>query len=362
MKKILASTLLCSSLLLAANSNYDYEITPMIGIVDSEGDMNLENQKAYGLSIGKYIDDVYFFDQIEIGFLNSTNTDYTDSGDTKVTRFFTNLIKEYQVTSKTSLYGLAGLGYEDYSNERFNNEDDAFGNYGIGLKYKISDSISLKTDIRHLISFEGNNSLLYTIGFGFAFGEKAKPTVEKEPMKEEEEEKMPLDDDQDGIYNRDDICPNTPRGIAVNNKGCEFDSDKDKLIDRLDKCPYSAPGAVVDKFGCDNVVNLDIQFDKDSATITNQYDNRLNEFATYLNKRPNLNANIEAHTDSDGTNEYNQILSQKRAQSTIKALGELDVDTTRLKAVGHGEDKPVASNETSEGKALNRRVEAVIIK
>ena len=81
-----------------------------------------------------------------------------------------------------------------------------------------------------------------------------------------------------------------------------------------------------------------------------------------MNANPKLKANIEAHTDSVGSDKYNQKLSERRANSAVNALKELNVDPSRIKAVGYGETKPAASNATAEGRAENRRVEAVMSK
>jgi OOP family OmpA-OmpF porin len=110
------------------------------------------------------------------------------------------------------------------------------------------------------------------------------------------------------------------------------------------------------------LVNLNINFDHDSSVIKDSYNTRLAEFATVMKSNPKLKATIGAHTDSDGTDAYNQKLSERRAVSTVNALKTLGVDANKIKAVGYGESKPVATNATAEGKAQNRRVEAVMEK
>lgn len=340
MKKIIATTLLCSSLLIA--SNYNYEITPMIGGGIPEGNLDLDNQKNYGISLGTNLKDNSTFDQIELGILRSTNTDYDNSTEsTKITRFFTNLIKEYGLSSKTSLYALAGVGVEMFSNDLFDNDNALFGNYGLGIKYKLDDKFSLKADVRHLLTIDGNNSLLYTVGLGMAFGPKAKPMAKQEVMHEQMQEPMKKeiilsdknqDDDMDGIVNSKDMCPNTAMGVLVNNEGCALN------------------------------VNLNINFDSNSSKINDSYNNKLEQFANLLKKYPNVNAKIEAHTDATASESYNQKLSQKRADETIEALKNLGVNSTRLEAIGYGELKPIDTNKTKEGRANNRRVIAIIKK
>ncbi len=399
MKKLLTALLLCTSLLFAANSNYNYEITPIIGGLNPEGNLDLDDQQLYGVSIGRYLDDDSIFDQLEIGILGTTSTDYTlGNEDTYVTRFFTNLINEYEMNETASLYSLVGLGYEAFSKEKYENEDGGFVNYGLGLKFKLSESVSLKTDVRHLINFEGDNNLLYTLGLGISFGEKAKAVpvikeVKKEKMKEViKEDPIILDDDKDGVINSKDKCPTTPRGTKVNQHGCELDDDKDGVlnskdkcpttpmgekvnqhgceldddndgvVNSIDKCPDTIQGAIIDKHGCAVTVNLHINFDTDSSIIKNTYENKIEEFANFLKKYPSVKAKIEAHTDSTGSQKYNEKLSQRRANSAVKALVDLQIDANRLEAIGYGELKPIQSNKTKEGRASNRRVEAIIKK
>ena len=338
MKKILLSTVACATMVLAANSDYKYEITTLIGGSVSEHNTDLQdNFGNAGLALGFNQTDS-FFSQIELGFLRSMeDVDYQNDStrDTGITRVFTNLVKDYSLTDSVSLYTLAGLGVEIFDDEFAGNEDGLFGNYGFGLKYNINDSVALKTDVRHVIETDhGDNTLLYNVGLAIPFGkvEKAAPVVEKP-------------------------APVKPAPVAA-----PKDSDNDGVIDSLDQCPDTMAKAKVDAVGCMTLVDLNINFDTDKAVIKDSYNSRISEFANMMKANPKLKASIEAHTDSDGSNAYNQKLSEKRAASAVKALKDLGVEETRIKAVGYGETKPVASNTTKEGKAQNRRVEAVMNK
>ena len=338
MKRVLLSTIACASLALAANSDYKYEITPLIGGVHTEGNLDLDRNYANaGLSLGFNQFDS-FIDQVELGFLRSIeDVGYTGTNnDTGVTRIFTNLIKEYPLTADASLYTLVGAGVEVFDDEAKGNEDGLFGNYGAGIKYKVAEQLSLKFDVRHVIEADhGDNNLLYTLGFAVPFGEvaKAAPVVEKPAPVE------------------------TPAPVAA-----PKDTDGDGVIDNLDECPDTMKGAKVDTVGCMTLINLNINFDTDKSVIKDSYNSRIAEFAKMMKANPKLKASIEAHTDSVGSNAYNQKLSERRAASTVKALTDLGVDSTKIKAVGFGETRPVASNETVEGRAENRRVEAVMVK
>jgi len=174
------------------------------------------------------------------------------------------------------------------------------------------------------------------------------------------------DADGDGVADKDDKCP-TLAG-PQSNGGCPMDSDKDGLADKDDDCPTVA-GPISNK-GCPEVTvevieKLKIQarsvfFNSgkstfkagDAATITS-----LDAMREILVNYPNAKFSIEGHTDSDGSDAFNQKLSEDRANAVRNALIEKGVKADNLTAVGFGESKPLASNKTKAGKAQNRRTE-----
>ncbi|WP_198305671.1 OmpA family protein [Arcobacter vandammei] len=341
MKKILLSTLACASLVLAANSDYKYEITPLIGGGLGEGNHNLEkNYVNAGLALGFNQEDS-IIDQFELGFLRSIkDLDAKNgySGDTSITRVFGNFVKNYALTDDLTAYALAGLGVEFFDSEISKHQKDGgFGNYGLGLKYQLIDSLAVKFDVRHLINFNyGDNTLLYTLGLAVPFGERTKAAPVVAPVQE------------------------TPAPVVP--APVDKDTDGDGVIDRLDQCPDTPRGAKVDSVGCITLINLNVNFDTNKSDIKDIYSTRIHEFAKVMNVDKRLKADIEGHTDSVGSVAYNQKLSERRAASVVKALNGLGVEKDRLKAVGYGKSKPVASNETAEGRAENRRVQAVMVK
>ncbi len=365
MKKIILSTIACASMMLSANAaEYKYEITPMYSTAFAEHNTDLP--KSYGnagLAIGFNQTDS-IFDQVEVGFLRSiedVNYQNVANRDTGVTRVFTNLIKEYDLNSTYTLYALVGAGVEYFNDEFAGNESGLFGNYGAGVKIKFYEDMAVKVDLRHAIETDhGDNTLLYNVGLSIPFGKVAAP--KPAPVVEKVVEPAPLDSDNDGVIDANDKCPNTVANAVVNAQGCELDDDKDGVVNRLDQCPSTMADAKVDTVGCMTLVDLKINFANDSAKINDQYTSKIVEFANVMKNNTKLKATIEAHTDSVGSKAYNQNLSQRRAASTIKALTELNVEASRLKAIGYGEAKPVATNKTAEGRAENRRVTAVISK
>jgi OmpA-OmpF porin, OOP family len=340
-KKLLLTSLVCASVLFANDSEYKYEVTPMIAGAVTEGNLDLDRNYANaGISLGINLDDESMFDQIELGLLRTLDhVDYKNSNSkTSVTRLFNNFIKEYKLNEKSSLYALVGAGVEVYGNEQFNNETGLFANYGFGYKYKLDNDKAIKTDVRHLVSFNhGDNNLIYTVGLAIPFGKKAAAA----PMMKEEEPKA--------------VEPMKEEPIAL-------DSDNDGVIDSMDQCPDTMKGAAVDKTGCIVMLDLEIQFPINSSIIDETYKHRIKEFAEFLNKHPELKATIEGHTDYTGSDKYNLWLSDRRANSAFEALKKYNVDASRLTTIGYGESRPKATNKTKEGRAQNRRIEATISK
>jgi len=104
-----------------------------------------------------------------------------------------------------------------------------------------------------------------------------------------------------------------------------------------------------------------ILFDVNKADLRAESQANLQKLATILNKYPDTNILIEGHTDSDGTDEYNQALSERRAASVDRFLASNNITSSRMSSVGYGERQPVADNATAEGKQQNRRVEVAIM-
>ncbi len=103
-----------------------------------------------------------------------------------------------------------------------------------------------------------------------------------------------------------------------------------------------------------------IMFDVDKSNLRPEAQTNLVDLARILNKYEDTNVLIEGHTDSTGPDEYNQGLSERRAQSVSTYLAMQNVKSGRFSVVGYGEAQPIASNETVDGRQLNRRVELAI--
>ncbi|PCE63147.1 OmpA family protein [Sediminicola luteus] len=204
------------------------------------------------------------------------------------------------------------------------------------------------------------------------------------------------DTDGDGIADKDDACPNEAGTAAMN--GCP-DSDGDGVADNVDKCKDEKGPAAND--GCpwpdrdgDGVPDKDDQcpdkvgtvanngcpeltaavqktlndyaktilFDTGKSSIKAQSEEVLTNIVGILNEYTNAKFTVEGHTDSVGSAKLNQKLSETRAQSVVDFLTSNGISGSRLNAVGYGEDKPIATNNTRAGRKQNRRVEINLVK
>ncbi len=173
------------------------------------------------------------------------------------------------------------------------------------------------------------------------------------------------DDDGDGVPNREDRCPDQPGELRY--EGCP-DTDGDGVHDGIDNCP-GTPG-VASNAGCPLVKEevkeiLDfarraVQFEVGSANLQPQSYVVLDQIVDILKENPTYGLQISGHTDNTGDNNSNLDLSAQRAKSCYDYLLRKGISADRLDFVGYGEERPIATNNTAEGKKLNRRVEFVV--
>jgi len=154
------------------------------------------------------------------------------------------------------------------------------------------------------------------------------------------------------------IAPAPVAAIAPAPPPPPLDSDGDGVPDYLDKCPGTPAGLKVDANGCEieELVLTGVTFETASAKLTPASSAPLDQVIAVLRLRPNAKTEIHGYTDSRGSDAYNQELSERRASSVVEYLVEHGVAGPGLSARGFGKANPVASNETAQGRAQNRRV------
>lgn len=135
-----------------------------------------------------------------------------------------------------------------------------------------------------------------------------------------------------------------------------------KMDKQAKEIEQKVPDVKVERVGEGIVVefNSKILFGFDSSDLTSQAQNNLNKLATVLKEYPDTDIEIQGHTDSKGTDSYNQDLSLRRAYAVKYYLSQQGISGRRMNTAGFGESAPEYSNDTEEGRAMNRRVEFLI--
>ena len=272
---------------------------------------------------------------------------------------------------------LLGGGRADYLADHASPFAKGYGQGGAGVVWNLFPHVGLRSEVRY-IDMPGPHwhDWLGLIGLEFSVGSfptaaaavvpavAAVPTPVAAPAPAPAPVAAPADDDHDGVPNDLDKCPNTPAGVKVDAQGCPLDSDHDGVPDYLDKCPNTPAGVVVDQQGCPvmlsktQVMSLDVKFATGSDKILGDPTTELGKVVDFMKAYPNQNITIDGYTDNRGKKAMNLRLSQRRADAVRRHLVDMGVNAARLKAVGHGEADPIASNSSAAGRAANRRVVA----
>lgn len=176
----------------------------------------------------------------------------------------------------------------------------------------------------------------------------------------------------DFVRYSDNLCVRTSSwSNASSMPGCEGeamakmppDADGDGIADSADKCPGTAKGTATNSEGCVLEASLDletIEFETGTAVLSTESRAALDDIAATLAANSHMKFEVAGHTDNTGDDEINTKLSRERALSVRNYLVEQGVPEANLTAHGYGPRHPIASNETSEGRAQNRRVELVL--
>ncbi len=230
-------------------------------------------------------------------------------------------------TPRIRPYFAVGAGEIDIEARDFDTVETTI-NAGVGLRWMMTPRFGARLEAKVLHSLdESHNDWLMLAGLNYYFGKVAADVVATGPV----------DTDGDGVYDDRDQCPGTAAGTRVDSVGCPM------------------PVAQVAS------IKLKVNFPFDSDRVEERYFSDIAELGAFLQRFDDLQVDVEGHTDSLGDDSYNQQLSQRRAQAVVDLLvNEHGIARERLQPVGYGETRPVASNDTAEGRAENRRVMATL--
>lgn len=349
--KILISSLAAAGLAFAAtnavaDADQPWHITGQIGGVELDSDRNTrDNDVWWSVGFGRFFGNNLSLD-VEYDEFSGTYEDY--AAQVPGATYDEWGLSQWGVMGRYHFgesavrpFLAAGMGYIKHRNVM--NEDSNLGmSFGGGLQGKIAKHASVRAQVLYridkdsssLASHHSYNDWIYSIGLSFDFGGTEPPPPPP-------------------------AAPPPPPPPPPNP-----DLDGDGVPNERDKCPNTRPGAVVDLDGCEveAVIELEgVYFDFDKATIKPEGKVVLDQAAALLKQHERVVVEVAGHTDSVGSDAYNQGLSERRANSVKQYLTEQGVTATRLSARGYGEAQPVASNDTSEGRAENRRVELIVL-
>lgn len=298
------------------------------------------------------------------GYTNGIGTAYAPEKVDLITYSVDMLFNDTNWVGSTETHPFLKVGYGKHK-DKYNVYnpliEDEFYKVGLGIQHFANDNVFMRVGYDFLDSGDrGDDSMAY-FNIGYFFGE----TVRSGAAPKVEPVEQAKDSDGDGVLDANDRCPGTPAGAAVDAYGCALDSDGDGVADYKDACPGTPAGVQVDEKGCEVeaaqevVVDMRLNFDIDKYAIKPEMVSEIAKVAEFLRQNSGVKAQIQGHTDNTGSNQYNQGLSERRANSVKNYLiNNFGIDGSRLSAVGYGEERPIADNSTTDGRALNRRAEA----
>ena len=345
---------------------------------------NSESTKLKSPTLGlTYEDDTFvLMPRVDLEYVNVVD-DQADS----LWKASVNGVYELSNNTKYFPYLLGGVGYESVQGATDNVfESHPFVQAGLGLRYGGKGEYKLKVESRFLQILGGEdekNEVILVAGVSFPWGVRKQkiqtsrpiimqapqapaPIINVTPAPVYITQPKPVLKPRPVVQPTPVVKPE-PKVVYINNNNnqCSIkidlpDLDRDGVEDRIDQCPATPCNFTVDNYGCPIKATLKIHFPTNSAVIKDRSIPRVDEFAQFLLKNRGSRVNIVGHTDSVGTDSNNLSLSKRRADSVKRALIERGVSPARLSSQGMGESMPIASNDTNEGRARNRRIEAEI--
>lgn len=344
----------CMGAISAGANASDFEIGVGVPYYAFDKETDLKDKAGVNVNAG------YRFDKpfgIELSY-SEVKTELDSSGvDAKFKDMHLDGLWYLANEGKVLPYAALGVGMVDGDIDNIETDSEEAVNVGFGVKAHLAKSIRARIDARwlHGLDTDFDHSVV-TLGLGYVFGaSNPEPVV------------VFVDTDKDGVEDSGDQCAGTAAGVVVDVNGCPLDTDKDGVADNLDACADTDSKLKVDATGCPVVLTEDVSIDlhmvfaSGSDVVDSQYFEEIRGVARFMEQYENSQVTIEGHTDSSGSAVNNKTLSQKRADAVAKVLVEqFGVASSRVVAVGYGEENLLVKEVTAEDKAKNRRVVAKV--
>ena len=304
-----------------------------------------------------YQDDRFFVKpRVDLEYVNVQN-EYA----TSFIKGSINAVYENKNLNYTIPYILMGLGYEKVNGatkDIFESHPFIQGGIGLGVNLEYGYKVKFEGKMLQVLSSskEGNEAII-TVGITMPLNYKNLQIKQPKVRRVRVAPKVKILPIM--------VQPPKAKIVYVKSNECSIkidrpDFDRDGVEDKLDQCPATPCNFTVDRYGCPIKTTLQIHFRTNSEKIEPTSVAKVDKFANFLLKNRGSFVKIIGHTDSIGSVKYNKKLSLARANSVMKALVAKGVSAVRLSVEGRGESEPIASNKTEEGRAINRRIEAIL--
>ena len=361
-------SVILSTLTLASFANQSPGVTvfPQVGVTTYSGASDIEVDPDYGLGVGYQFTSPW---AIELTYLKGSSS-LNDATGTDVDTYLWHLNGLYHVynSKKVRPYVTFGLGESNVSisGESIGTEKQV--NAGVGIKWQGWENTDFRTEFK-VYESEADNVIRSTFNVGIHHViTNASTSSKKRSGQLASFGGSNTDNDRDGVANGRDQCPNSPSGQTVNKVGCPTDKDQDGVVDSQDKCPNTTNRRnVIDTNGCYVTLRRPVQlnvlfhFDFDSYATKPEHASEVKKIVSFARKHSDTSIELSGHTDSVGSETYNQALSKARVAAVAK-LVEMNtrIPKSKISKQSFGESKPKRENDNFANRRANRRVEGTV--
>ena len=336
-----------NSMLHAADGNSDdWYFSPMLSYISADSSRMSDDAFGVLLGVGKPLSEHW---NAELSLAIDDLDFETGSGEYEQKGLMLDGLYIFDRNAEMQTYAVVGAGMMS-TDVGATDSTNPMINAGIGMMQDINDTMKIRADVRYRMDMDDEsipgedefNDFMFNVGLVIRFGGEKKSTkaatttstVAPAAAATTAAVVTDKDSDNDGIVNADDNCPDTAEGVNVDSQGCEL------------KQSYVLEG---------------VNFVTGSDVLTDESKEVLNKVVSVLTNNSTLKVEVAGYTDDRGKADFNQQLSQKRAESVKAYLVSEGADANNMTAKGYGEDSPIADNGSVEGRAKNRRVEMHIL-